>query len=217
MSRKPRPLNYIQRRKPFREQYERILIVCEGTKTEPKYFGAMKRKLHLTSLVVEGKHCKSEPDKVVGYAVELKTKAAVHPEEAFDHVWCILDVEAPTPHAPLEKAINTAKAEGIKLALSNPCFEYWYILHYKKTSAPFHTSKAVVASLEKYHPQYQKGSDDIVEAIYPDTKTAIKNAKEVLKEKHCGEDLSKSGCNPSTHVHKIVEYLQKMSKQPTDK
>ena len=51
--------------------------------------------------------------------------------------------------------------------------------------------------------------DDV---IYPKTNAAIKNSKEVLKEQHNdAEDLR--DCNPSTHVHKIVEYFQNMAQQ----
>jgi len=216
MSQKPRPQGYTQRRRnSFREQYERILIVCEGTKTEPQYFNAMKSKLHLISLVVAGKHCKSEPDKIIKHAIELKKKASESPDTKYEHVWCILDVEAPNPHASLEKAISTAKANDIKLALSNPCFEYWYILHFEKTGRLFHKSKDVERELKTHYSAYKKNSKDIFAVLYPRTDTAIQNAKNVLSEKRCSEDLRKH--NPSTHVHRIVEHLLTMSRKPTDK
>ena len=218
MSQKPRPQGYTQRRRnSFREQYERILIVCEGTKTEPQYFNAMKSKLHLISLVVAGKHCKSEPDKIIKHAIELKKKASESPDTKYEHVWCILDVEAPNPHASLEKAISTAKENDIKLALSNPCFEYWCILHFKKTSRKFQKSKDVKDYWKKLCTSHKKDLKDTFVVLCPYTEIAIKNAKQVLKETHCGEDLSKSECNPSTHVHIIVEHLLAMSRKPTDK
>ena len=47
--------------------------------------------------------------------------------------------------------------------------------------------------------------------VYPNSNIAIKNSKEILNEQHNNSvDLRK--CNPSTHVHKIVEYLMNMAK-----
>ena len=62
--------------------------------------------------------------------------------------------------------------------------------------------------LRREHPAYCESDTTIFDVVYPMTVDAIKNSKEVLKEQHeDAEDLS--NCNPSTHVHKIVEYLQK--------
>lgn len=43
--------------------------------------------------------------------------------------WCVFDVEAPTPHHGLNDAVQMARDNGISVAISNPCFELWLILH----------------------------------------------------------------------------------------
>ena len=125
---------------------------------------------------------------------------------AYEVVYCVLDVEAPKATS-LSRAVTKARGNNLEVILSNPCFEYWYILHFSKTSASFNTSKAAKSALKQKHRAYCESDTTIFDVVYPKTADAIRHSKEVLREQHDGaEDLS--DCNPSTHVHKIVEYLQ---------
>ena len=125
---------------------------------------------------------------------------------AYEVVYCVIDVEAPKAES-LSRAVNKAEGNRLEVILSNPCFEYWYILHFRKTSAPFSTSQEAKSALRREHCAYCESDTTIFDVIYPKTADAIKHSKEVLREQHNdAEDLS--DCNPSTHVHKIVEYLQ---------
>lgn len=153
------------------------------------------------------------PITVVGHAVELKKEKQriakrSTTEVEYDIIYCVIDVEAPTPHQSLSRAVNKARGNGLEVILSNPCFEYWYILHFKKTSAMFNRSRDVKSALRRrHHPAYSESDTTIFDVVYPKTSDAIKHSKEVLREQHNdAEDLR--DCNPSTHVHKIVEYLQ---------
>jgi len=218
MSRKPRKPENLRRRKPIKSPRKTILIVCEGEKTEPLYFKAFRRELRLSTIevVVDGKGSGSAPISVVDYAIDLRQKRKEEARDSFvlaefDVIWCVIDVEAPTPHKSLNDAYQKARANKLNVALSNPCFEYWYLLHFKRTSMSMQYNKDVVKALKKHSPlkKYQKGDPGTFAQVYPYTETAIYNSKTVIKEKHYGRDLRK--CNPSTDVHKIVEYLQKMS------
>ena len=44
-----RPRNRIARQGPKREQYDRVLIVCEGSRTEPLYFGEIANRYRLST------------------------------------------------------------------------------------------------------------------------------------------------------------------------
>lgn len=46
-------------------------------------------------------------------------------------MWCIFDVEWPRNHPNLDVAVALARKHGIGLAISNPCFELWLVLHHK--------------------------------------------------------------------------------------
>jgi hypothetical protein len=194
-----------------------VLIVCEGAKTEPNYFRSLKNALRLGGLVdvqVEGEDCGSAPISVVDYAIKLRNERKKDQKRGladldFDEVWCVIDVEAPQCHQSLNDAYNKAKANNIEVALSNPCFEFWYILHFEKTSKMYYANKEVLDHLKKHIKKYEKGNKGNFELVRSRTKTAVDYAKSVIKEKHFGEDLRK--CAPSTHVYKVVEMLVEQS------
>ena len=211
VSRKQRKIETYKRRKGSKEPRKSILIVCEGSKTEPIYFNSLKSNLRLSMVEVEIVGEGAAPITVVNRAIELRqerrrvAKTSVG-RATYDVVYCVIDVEAPKAESLL-RAVNKAEGNRLEVILSNPCFEYWYILHFRKTSAPFNTSQDAKSALRQEHPAYCESDTTIFDVVYPMTANAIKHSKEVLKEQHNdAEDLD--DCNPSTHVHKIVEYLQ---------
>ena len=212
VSRKQRKIDDYKRREAFKEPRKSILIVCEGEKTEPIYFDKLKDRLRLIMVDVDIVGEGAAPINVVDHAIELReerkgvAKRSLTKVE-YEVIYCVFDVEAPTPHESLANAVIKAKDNKFEVILSNPCFEYWYILHFRKTSAPFNSSQDVKSALREEHPDYNESDTTIFDVVYPKTDDAIKHSKEVLNEQHNdAEDLR--DCNPSTHVHKIVEYLQ---------
>ncbi|HML75633.1 MAG TPA: RloB family protein [Anaerohalosphaeraceae bacterium] len=223
MSRRPYSRSQLQRRKPSLEPRNRILIVCEGKETEPNYFNHLKNKLRLPAQLIEieiipGNVCGSAARSIVNYAIQkIRNSKRNNP---FDLVWCLIDVEAPI-QTTLKEAYDHVLSyiapkdvqTKLQLILSNPCFEFWYILHFEKTCRAFALNAEAISSLKRHIPQYDKGNKTIPEQLYNKTATAINNSKLVLKEKNQrDEDLR--NCNPSTHVHKIVQYLFDMVKVP---
>lgn len=220
MTRKRRTLNDLQRRRPFIHPRESVLIVCEGEKTETQYFSAMRNELRLRKFVevhVSGKRKGSDPISVVDHAIFLQSERARIASGSpiltvYDFVWCVMDVEAPRPHQTLASALDKAKEHDLKVALTNPFFEYWFLLHFKKISTPFTIDKELHDALKEVHPSYKKSRIGF-DVLYPRTEIAIKHSEEVLEETACNEDLRNH--NPSTHVHRVVRHLQKIAKRPT--
>ena len=211
VSRKQRNLDSYNRRQGSKEPRKSILIVSEGSKTEPIYFNSLKRILRLAMVEVDIVGEGAAPITVVDRAIEMRharkrlAKTSIT-KAAYEVVYCVIDVEAPKAES-LSRAANKARDNKLEVILSNPCFEYWYILHFRKTSAPFGTSQKAKSALRQEHRAYCESDTTIFDVVYPKTADAIRHSKQVLNEQHNdAEDLS--DCNPSTHVHKIVEYLQ---------
>jgi len=192
---KSRTRKELKRKPPYRTPNKIELIVFEGSTTEPKYFEALKIKLRLSAVHVISPS-ESEPIALVELAIAKKKE--------YEKVWCVVDVEIP-PHQTLDQTWEKAtETDGLELILTNPCIEYWFLLHFHKHTAPFDTNTDVMDALKAVHRSYKKSRIGF-DVLEPRTATAIKHSKEVLEEKGCGQDLRK--CNPSTHVHKIVEHL----------
>jgi hypothetical protein len=81
---------------------------------------------------------------VVGSARCQPARAKSAAEEAeIDEFWCVFDVEWPRNHPHLPEAIAKGVANNIRLAISNPCFELWLILHYHNHGSWLDNSAAV--------------------------------------------------------------------------
>ncbi len=146
---------------------------------------------------IVGKECDSKPMSVVDHAKLRKDK--------HDVVWCVMDVEQ---HKKLADALQKAKDKGVQVALSNPCFEYWFLLHFEQPTGSFPRCKDVQKALTRWHSGYKKGKPATFGKFYPCTNRAIRNSKAVLRARGNLEDLS--NCNPSTHVHRVVENLRNL-------
>jgi hypothetical protein len=84
----------------------------------------------MVHIEVQGKG--AVPSTLVTAAIELRDKsrndASKHNDSnlRFDETWVVCDVDA---HHGLNDALALAKSNEIQVALSDPCFELWYLLH----------------------------------------------------------------------------------------
>jgi hypothetical protein len=210
--RQSRSIKDLRRKKSYKNARDIILIVCEGKATEPNYFKSLRSQLRLSTIEVEirGEECGSAPINVIDYALELRHAAARDKTRLpFDTVWCILDVEQPEKHKSIDDAYIKGRDNGLTVVLSNPCFEFWYLLHFVKSCAGFNKNSDVIRSLKQYIKNYTKNQKTTFSIVYPLTKSAINNSIAVISEKQWG--LKLINCNPSTHMHIIVDYLLRVA------
>ena len=126
----------LERRKPLRVPSTTILIVCEDSKSSPDYFRRFRSELSLTSVTVEvyGEECGSAPISVVNYAIDRKKETETSSiRDKYDEIFCVIDID----EHETDQAIQKARDNNLNMIISNPCFEYWYILHFKKTGKSF--------------------------------------------------------------------------------
>ena len=104
-----------------------------------------------------------------------------------------------------------ADAKGIQIALSNPCFEFWYLLHFQYTTKFFKDYPAVKNALTTYLPDYEKAGD-VYNQLAEHTAIAIQNAKRV-EQYHREPHMAKVTCfsavlNGKTKYRRIRQYLR---------
>lgn len=146
------------RRKAQRQPAERLLIVCEGSKTEPLYLGEIRQQLRLPSANVQVQPAAygTEPLRIVEYAerlfIEGQRALGIH-ARTFDRVVVVFDRdEHHIYHAALQRvaALNgrLKNDERVKVpfeaVVSVPCFELWLLLHFEDVFAPLHRDEAIV-------------------------------------------------------------------------
>jgi RloB-like protein len=194
----------LRRRSPFREVKRRILIVCEGIVTERHYFNDLR--IQTKSLVELNIEPGGTPKTLVERAVDFKKSAEKAAKRAkdenlkFDVVWCVFDVDV---HPFLAEAQQQARDNGIKAAVSNPCFEFWVLLHFQDQRAHIERHEAQ-RLCRHYMPRYEKRLP--VETLMATYADAVRRA-EGLEQEHQGRGTD--GGNPSTGVHKLTEEIMR--------
>jgi hypothetical protein len=194
----------IKRRSPHRQPKTRILIVCEGRVTERQYFKAFQHQVRNSRVHVEVSKETGVPLTVVQCAIRLRDEAVSEAKRErdenllWDQVWGVFDVDE---HPNLDKAIQLAGSEGICLAVSNPSFELWALLHFQDQRA-FATRQQVRASLKTHLPDYEKSLDFAL--MHPHYADALRRAQDL---DHAADVHEASGRNPSTGVHRLTELI----------
>lgn len=198
---------YTSRKEGIRRPQRKIVIVCEGEKTEINYFNGFKTRGSGVEIIpIHGK-C-TDPKSIVEYAEERMDRQWSIDLEEGDSVWCAFDVDENKSQV-LKDTCNHAKTKSIKIALSNPSFELWFLLHYKDIFSPI-TRQEVISELKIFIPDYEK--DKKINIILLDKiPGAVRRAKQ-LNNKHIKEkkELVSTDSNPSTQVFELIELIKRM-------
>lgn len=194
-----------------------ILIVCEGAETEPNYFEELRKCLKLSIIQVKVKERGGAPISLVDTAQHLVEQRRKEVRDGklricnYEAVWCVFDVENPRNNTSFNDAVNQADSNQFSLAISNPAFEFWYVLHFEDTSRPFADGRELKKYLEKFIPGYCESSPVFCK-IKENTFLAIKRAKKTNQNR----SVDRRFPNPSSGVYEIVEELIKMSPSGSD-
>ena len=208
--RKQRRAASLQRKRARKAPYDRVLIVCEGAKTEPNYLREIRDAYRLSTANIDicGEECGSDPLSVVNYAVR---KFRQDPD--YNRVYCVIDRDKhATFDAAMDKLRQTRLGKSITFTAitSVPCFEFWLLLHFGYTTrqfcAPGNASNCelVIAELNKRGriPGYSKGARNIFVLAKDKLPDAIKHARQLQQH-----NLATGANNPATNMHELVEYL----------
>ena len=198
----------IDRRASARGLASRIVVVTEGAVTEPSYLRTFYR-LHgdrssVRLVLIRGA---ADPRAVVERAIKESKKLKRDPLGSRDTVWAMFDRDE---HSRFAQAKDMARGNGIRLAISNPCFELWGILHYQEYDAPLdrHECQRTLGELcPSYSSKEGKIFDDqeVIEHNYRD---AVGRAENSLTRRR--EEGDPEG-NPSTTVHRLTEHILSLS------
>lgn len=182
-----------------------ILIVCEGKETERRYFEGLRvafRVREVTVKVVPGSDGRSSPAQILDAALQHKKEHDLD-LAAGDEAWCVFDTEQEGTHPNLQDVMARAVRARVQLAISNPAFEYWYLLHYECTDRAFTDAAEVFDRLCRHLPQYTKTMNAFA-CVKDQTETALANAETLRKR----ADVDWEQCpNPSTGVDRLVQRI----------
>ena len=212
---KARQAAKLARKRAQRSPYERILIVSEGSKTEPHYFREIRAhyRLNTANVQVHPSAIGTQPLQVVEFAEELFLRGD-EPKRiqarAFEQVYALFDRDE---HATYSNALMKATALDGKLRndlgrpikfkaiASVPCFELWLLLHFADVLAPIHRDE-VYERLRTFLFGYDKGQAGHFERTRPHLEAAMARATHLA-----GIHTAHEGVEPFTDLHTLVRLL----------
>jgi hypothetical protein len=194
----------LRRRVAVRRPRKTLLIFCEGVRTEPEYLDALQRhpavrEVAAVELRVDAGSGGKVPRTLVAAAAEARARATEEDGE-IDEVWCLFDVEWPRNHPHLAAAVERAREAGVRLAVSNPCFELWLILHFQDHETWLDTAGA--ASLRhRLDGSRDKGLDA---ATYMPLIAEAAGRAARLEDVHREQGSPFPRDNPSSGMHHLI-------------
>lgn len=194
-----------ERKKPTLKQQARILVLCEDTKSGRCYLEDAARHFRAHA-EVDIVHCgKNDPLSIVNEAMKR--------QRLFDHVYCAIDRDS---HEGFDEALKLAAAHApnITVIASYPCYEFWLLLHFRKTRKSYtgvgknSAGDLLVKDLcqEEGMHNYDKGaSKTLFEDLLVKLPDARLRATQVLSEA-----IIDGGINPSTRLHDLIELFEQL-------
>jgi hypothetical protein len=136
-------------------------------------------------------------------AIEARDKERREQGE-IDEFWCVFDVEWPTNHTTLGDALRLADKSGIQLAVSNPCFELWLVLHFADCDAWLDNDQAR-RRRRQHDGKLDKGLDP---ARYMPNRHVAGARAVRLERRHVKDGTASPHDNPSSGMHRLISSVE---------
>ena len=191
----------LKRASSLRIVKQTFLIVCEGEVTEPEYFNSFR----LTSANVKAIGKGMNTISLVKEAIAIRD-IEKRRNRNYDQCWVVFDKDD-FSDSDFNGAIQMAQANGFHVTYSNQAFEFWFLLHFNLYQGAIHRNRYAEILTHLLGFKYGKTKGDSVRVfnvIYPRTRMAIDNAKNVLKTFDGGNPAKEDS---STTVHQLVDQL----------
>ena len=199
-SRQPQPL----KRRPSGPAIRRIAVFAEGEKTEPGYLTHWHRA-HRDHVHVKTSGGLGAPMTVVNRAVQQKRQEARDAKRgrgrASDEYWCVFDVDQ---HPNIGAAVQKAVDNGIGVAVSNPCVELWFILHFQDQSA--HIERDAAQTISEQLLKCGKVLNERALQMLDETFTDARARAKSLDDKHAGDGRPPRS-NPSSGMWRLIDRI----------
>ncbi|CAC9642385.1 hypothetical protein [uncultured Gammaproteobacteria bacterium] len=173
---------------------DRVLLVSEGKKTEQYYFKGLCQHLRISIEIkdINKTSLGSLLEKVIRIVNQAK-----YEKNLFTQVLFIGDKDNFKHYKQDKQKIQSLN--NFHVFFSEPCFEYWLLLHFQPISKPFNSCSELQKSkaFKKYFPDYSKVNADIYVELRDKIVDACNNAEN----------------NQNININELVRYLQNIKNQ----
>lgn len=199
----------LARAKDSRQGLPVIIVVCEGTETEPNYLRGLceARRINAANIRIESGGSATDALSLV-----KKTRALFSKDRDYDRVYVISDDDGqPLEEAKTlaQKSLKTVSGKNINVEVltSRPVFEYWLLLHFEYSTRPFATAAEVIDVLRRHLTDFNKSDRQIFAHVDAGLGRAMTNVERLKRE------LAGTGATcPNTDMNLLVAQLLTMAR-----
>lgn len=182
------------------------MVFSEGLKTESIYLTNWHRLYRDQVILSLAPHKYTTPLQIAQSARDQRAAdmrgAKRGQGKEFSQYWCIFDVDE---HPKIPEALELARANNINVALSSPCIELWFVLHFDNQTAFLDRKEAqrlskTLLGCEKVLTQ---AALDLLVQNYEIAKMHARG----LENKHLG-DKSTQPWNPHSDIWKLIDSIR---------
>ena len=175
----------------------KVILYCEGRNTEPSYFELFKKNnCKVVPVVVSGHGIGSCVEFVEEANKKYNCLSKVQ-RNKYSQKWLVYDCDG---HVDFAVSIKIARKYGFRVAFSNMCIEYWFVLHfYDMDGQPipmkgFSHSQAQIDLVNKAIELYNKKASVKVKLYDSESKAVEEDFFELMMAFH-----------PETHNQRLVD------------
>lgn len=187
-----------------------ILILCEDSKSSISYINNAALHFRVTPKIEVFFCGYTDPLNIIKEAIKRKGK--------YDLVYCVIDRDH---HEGFDEANQLAsKHKQIIMINSFPCYEYWLLLHFRKSRKPYHATGKRSAAENLLQDlttipelkSYEKGGDlNVFNALLGQPFDQARKISPIILQQAIEEDCY----NPSTKMHILIDALEELSTPKT--
>lgn len=202
MSNRSRTLRRKVSRQPLRRT---LLIFVEGAKTEEQYIKSWASAYRgMVSVTVSD--TRGVPLTLVKAACDTARKDRRISQKRggpmYDEYWCMFDRD---DHPNMKEAVEMARDNSIGVAVSVPCLELWFLIHFEDQTASINRASAL--SRSKGHLSCGKSLSSAALANLIERYPMAKGRAVALDDKHRGDGTGPFP-NPSSGVWRVVDSIK---------
>lgn len=203
-----------QKGKETKDKPCKIYIFTEGCTEEIylKHYDNKKRGIEV--IPVDSSH--TDAVGIVRFAKKYIDEHDIDVELG-DKCYCVFDSD-PKSNPNINEAFDLIRGyrhKGLECIFSNPSFEIWFIMHYRKP--PYGKSadevKRMVKNLVKKEKPEYKETTDIFDILIDKQDKALNEALQLHKsQKQVHTSVFSHGCNPYTNIFEFIMYIKEVKK-----
>ncbi len=196
------------RNKVTRKTKPLILIIAEGNNvTESQYFNSFQRQHNDFNIKVLTPAHITDPTGMQKKILQYWQNKGLDKEQG-DIAFIVLDLDSSTNKAQLIRKLAKRDSTA-KFVVSNPCFEVWFLLHFKYSTHAYASNTEAVRDLRNYISGYEKNMQ-VASVLANNLETALDNAKKLkIHFDRLETEWPSEACNPYTDVPVVINAIMK--------